>query len=96
MLEQGLEAPMDITLRMTTLDVATRAWIQDEARRTGASVEAVVERLIQRGVAAERQAARAQRHHDLDELAGTWSAEEVDAFRTVMPDFAQIDSALWQ
>lgn len=87
---------MDITLNLNTMDAATRAWIQDEARRTNISVEVVVERLIQRGVAAERQAARAQRYHDLDRLAGTWSAEEANAFRTATADFAQIDPALWR
>jgi len=50
--------------------------------------------LLQRGVAAERQVERAQRFHDLDSLAGTWSAEEVDAFRAAT-HFTQIDPTLW-
>ena len=87
---------MEITLNMNALDGATRDWIQDEARRTGASVEEVIERLIKRGITAERQAALAQRYHDLDNLAGTWSAEVADVFRLVTADFAQIDETLWQ
>ncbi|MEI6778816.1 MAG: hypothetical protein WCK70_18105 [Chloroflexales bacterium] len=86
---------MEIMLHMTALDMATRTWIQHEAQRTGASVETVIERLIQRGVMAERQAARTQRFHDLDGLAGTWSSEEAEAFRAATADFAQIDPALW-
>lgn len=85
---------MDVTLHMTSFDAATRAWIQAEVRRTGATVEAVIERLVQRGVAAERQESRGQRFHDLDELAGTWSAEEADDFRSAVADFAQIDPTL--
>lgn len=87
---------MDITLNLDIMDAATRAWIQDEARRTNTSVEVVLERLIQRGLAAERQEARAQRYHDLDRLAGTWSADEADAFRAATADFEQIDPALWR
>jgi len=96
MLGTGLEVRMDVTLNLTALDEATRTWLQDEARRTGTSVELVIERLIQRSVARERQAARAQRFHDLDGLAGTWSAEEADAFRTATADFAQTDPELWR
>jgi hypothetical protein len=96
MLAQNQEAPMEITLNMNALDSVTRDWIQDEARRTGASVEEVIERLIKRGITAERQAARAQRYHDLDNLAGIWNAEEADAFRAATTDFAQIDTTLWQ
>jgi hypothetical protein len=81
---------------ITRLDSATRAWIQEESRRTGASVEVIIERLIQRGVAAERQATRGQRFHDLDALAGTWSNEEAAAFQAALTDFEQIDPALWK
>ena len=87
---------MEITLNMNALDGVTRDWIQDAVRRTGASVEEVIERLIKRGITAERQSAQAQRYHDLDKLAGTWSAEEADAFRLATADFAQIDVMLRQ
>lgn len=87
---------MEITLNMDALDGATRNWIQDEARRTGASVEEVIDRLIKRGIMAERQSAQAQRYHDLDKLAGTWSSEEADAFRLATADFTQIDVRVWQ
>jgi hypothetical protein len=39
MLAQNQEAPMEITLNMNALGGMTRDWIQDEARRTGASVD---------------------------------------------------------
>jgi hypothetical protein len=87
---------MDIRFSTTTLDTATRAWIEEESRRTGAPVEAVIARLIQRGLAAESGAGTAPRYHDLDELAGTWSADEADAFRASIGDFARIDPALWR
>lgn len=87
---------MELILNLNMLDNITRAWIEDEARRTSVSVEQVIERLIQRGVAFERQAARAQRYHDLDSLAGTWSTDEADAFQAATVNFAQIDTTLWR
>ena len=87
---------MEITLNMDALDGVTRNWIQDEARRTGASVEEDIERLIKRGITAERRSAQAQRYHDLDKLAGTWGSEDADAFRLATADFARIDESLWQ
>lgn len=86
---------MDITIDMAAFDGATQQWIEDEARRTSTSVEAVITQLIQRGITVERQAARTQRFHDLDALAGTWSAEDEAAFRAAIADFDQIDPALW-
>ncbi len=34
-------------------------------------------------------------YHDLDDLAGTWSAEEAESFETVIADFEKIDEHLW-
>jgi hypothetical protein len=96
LLGDGLEVAMDITLNIDVLGASTRTWIEDEARRTGKSVEAVIEYLIQRGVAVERQASLPQRFHDLDRLAGTWSVEEADAFQAATTDFSQIDETLWR
>lgn len=87
---------MEMTVHMHTLDSVTRTWIQDEARRTGSSLETVIARLIQHGIVAERQAARTHTYHDLDALAGTWSVEEARAFHTAMSAFSQIEPALWQ
>ncbi len=86
---------MDITINMATFDAATQQWIEDKARRTSTSVEAVVERLIQRGITVEQQAARTQRFYDLDAVAGTWSAEDEATFQAAVADFDQIDPALW-
>jgi hypothetical protein len=87
---------MDITLRLTTFDDATLAWIQAEARRTGVSLEAVVERLVQRGIAAERQVSSAPPFHDLDALAGTWSTEDAAGFDSAITDFERVDPTLWK
>jgi hypothetical protein len=34
-------------------------------------------------------------HHDLDDLAGTWSPEEAREFDAVVQDFSRIDEEMW-
>ena len=87
---------MGLSLTIKQLDTTATEWIEQEARRTGMSVEDVVRQLIYRGLEVERQKARRQRYHDLDRLAGTWNAEEADEFRHSIADLNQIDPTLWQ
>jgi hypothetical protein len=87
---------MEQPVTITQLDTAATEWIEREAQRTGLPVEMVIRQLIYRGLEVELQQARRQRHHDLDALAGTWSAEEADEFRNAIADLDQIDPTLWQ
>ena len=82
---------MEQPLTITQLDSTATEWIEQEAQRTGLPVETVVRQLIYCGLEVERQKTRRQRHHDLDSLAGTWSAEEADEFRHAIADLNQID-----
>ena len=86
---------MGQSVTITQLDTTATEWIEQEAQRTGLPVEDVVRTLIYRGLEVERQKARRQHYHDLDALAGTWSAEEADEFRRAIADLNQIDSTLW-
>jgi hypothetical protein len=81
---------------ITQLDTTATEWIEQQAQRTGLPVEDVVRQLIYRGLEVERQKARRQRSHDLDTLAGTWSAEEADEFRHAIADLNHIDPPVWQ
>ena len=83
-------------LTITQLDHSVTEWIEQEAQSTGMPIEAVARRLIYRGLEVERQQARQQRYHDLDALAGTWSAEEAEEFRHAIAELNQIDPTLWQ
>ncbi len=87
---------MGQALTITQLDETALEWIEQKAQRTGTPVEVVVRQLIYRGLEAEQQQDQQPRHHDLDALAGTWSAEEADAFRHAIADLSRIDSTLWQ
>ncbi len=86
---------MEQTLIIRQLDKTTTEWIEHTAQRTGVPIETIVRQLIYRGLEAERQQ-NSPRYHDLDALAGTWSADEADEFRNAIGDFAKIDPNLWR
>lgn len=88
---------MEHPVVITQLDGAAIAWIAQEAERTGQPIEAVARRLLYRGLEIESQEANQnKRYHDLDALAGTWSAEEAEEFQQAIADLEQIDPSLWQ
>lgn len=84
-----------MTITLEHLDKALVAWIEEEARQTGASLEAVVSRLITRGIEMEREKLP-PRPDDLDSLAGTWSDEETEEFLRITSDFNKIDEDMWR
>lgn len=86
---------MEHPLVITQLDEAAAEWIEQEAERTGTSVEAVVRQLIYRGLEVERRTIHQGLYHDLDALAGTWSAQEAVEFLHAIHDLNQVDPPLW-
>lgn len=87
---------MQQTLIVTQLDQSAMQWIEAEAKRTGKAVDDVVRKLIYRGLEIEGKQAKRQCYHDLDSLAGTWSADDVTEFNQTIVDLNQIDPNLWQ
>jgi len=81
-----------ITLRNIPPDL--RRELEQEAAATGASFSATVIRLL-RSATGLTPAERRVRFGDLDELAGTWSAEEADAFDRSLAEGRAIDPELW-
>jgi hypothetical protein len=87
---------MSAPITIQDMDEATAEWISDAARRRGVSTETIILELIHKGIDLERQDSHSQTYHDLDALAGTWSAEEADEFLKAIADFEQADEKLWQ
>jgi hypothetical protein len=87
---------MEQTMTISHLDTATITWIEQEALRTGTSIETIIRKLIYRGLERERHAHLQQCYHDLDSLTGTWSDKEASEFLTVLDDFQQVDQTLWR
>lgn len=83
-----------ITLRNLPAQLARR--IEEEASATGASLNKTVIRLLQRATGLGEPATAEVRHHDLDHLAGAWSAEEAAEFDRVLAEQRQIDPELWR
>jgi len=86
--------PRSITIE--DVDDATVNWLTEEAGRRGVSVESVAGQLLQRGLAWERRRAALPTYHDLDALAGTWSADDAAAFLHAVASFEHVDLTLWQ
>jgi plasmid stability protein len=79
-----------ITLRNIPLKLQEA--IRQRAGKDGLSLNKTVLRMLEE--AASQRAGR-ELHHDLDHLAGTWSAEEAAAFEAALAEQRRIDPGLW-
>jgi plasmid stability protein len=78
------------------IDDETASRLKAEAARQATSVNALVVRLLRRGVGLRPEGPRIPVHHDLDRLAGTWSEEDYREFMDTQRDFSAIDDELWR
>jgi hypothetical protein len=67
--------------------------LKKEAKRLHISVNTLVIKMIERGLGLTHKRIT---HHDLDHLAGSWSAQEEKEFKENTQSFEQIDKELWQ
>lgn len=65
--------------------------IQQRAGTTGLSLNRTVIRMLEEALGQSREL-----HHDLDHLAGTWSAEDGAAFEAALAEQRRIDPELWK
>jgi transcriptional regulator with XRE-family HTH domain len=89
------EKPMKKAITLRDLPAPLVRRIEEEASATGAGPEEVVVRLLLRATGLKEPTA-SERFHDLDALAGTWSAEDLAEFETAVADFERIDEELWR
>ncbi len=68
--------------------------IQERANSEGLSLNKTVLRMLEESAGLRRNVERVL-HHDLDQLAGTWSAEEARAFDRALEEQRKIDPELW-
>lgn len=81
-----------VTLRNVPADVQKA--IRAKARQKRISVNKAVLELLQERVGI-LQNQKKTRHHDLDALAGSWSAAEEKAFQRAVGAARRIDEDLW-
>lgn len=77
------------------VDDATTSRLKVEAGRQGISINAFLLRLIRQQLDLSAPRAVRREYHDLDHLAGTWSAEETNGFLKAVADFNAVDRELW-
>ena len=65
------------------------------AARSSASVNATILRLLRTALRLEKKKFRVV-HHDLDSLAGTWTAEDLQEFEEHTRPFSEVDEDLWK
>ena len=78
------------------VDDATTSRLKAEASRQGMSVNAFLLRLIRQQLDLSAPCIAPRQYHDLDHLAGTWSAAETSEFLHTVADFNAIDPELWR
>ena len=69
--------------------------IRQRAKKKGVSVNKVVISLLQEHLG-ETEKRPVRRYHDLDELAGSWSKQEADAFDQALGKQRTIDPEMWK
>lgn len=87
------------SITINSLDPATFAALEDEARRRGLAVADVARELLSQALSPTHQPAPAAEGgpwHDLDPLAGTWSDADAREFADATADFNRVDLRLWE
>lgn len=82
------------TMTLRGIDTSLASTLKDLARQEGVSLNTLVLRLIREATGIDKHQ-RTMIYHDLDSLAGTWTAEEEDAFTTAIQPLEAIDPELW-
>ncbi len=69
--------------------------LKKEAKKQNISINILILSLIEKGVGYVYEVKRPT-YHDLDSLAGTWSAEDEKKFRKNIEYFEKIDKDIWE
>lgn len=83
-------------LTLRDIDGPLRAALEKEARRRGVSLNRAAIALLREATGQTGESDLAEEAHDLDDLAGTWTAEEADELDAAVREQRQIDSELWR
>ena len=78
------------------LDETVHARLKTEAQRKGMSLNSLIVKYLRQDVGLEAPDKKTPTHHDLDNLAGTWSKKDVQDFQKATSVFEEIDETLWK
>ncbi len=83
------------TLTLRGIDDELAQGLERFAHQGRDSMNAVILRLLRDKLGLSKPKFR-EVHHDLDDLAGTWTKGEAQEFDTVMREFSHIDEEMWK
>ena len=84
-------------LTVRGVDAKLHNALKETAQKRGVSVNRVVLDALRKAAGVEPAGGQSQQqYHDLDYLAGTWTAAEYDEFMAALTDHRSIDDELWQ
>lgn len=78
------------------VDERTLAKLKRQAQREGVSVNTLVVSLLRGESGQAKRRPLLRKYDDLDALAGTWTAKQVEEFERVTAPFAEVDAELWR
>lgn len=84
------------TMSIRGLDNKALSRLKRQAEREGSSLNGLVVRLLQDKVGAPGKPRLPQKFDDLDELAGSWTSQQVRSFERSTAAFSEVDPALWK
>ncbi len=87
---------MTVSLTIDNLSPEVLSRLNEEARRRGVEVNVIVREILEARLGCLKKGPPSGVNHDLDELAGTWSAEETDAFLKATAEMRRVDEDLWR
>ena len=82
------------TMTLRGIDDNLAGSLKAMAKQEGVSLNALALRLMREAAGIDKRK-RTAAHHDLDSLAGTWSAEDEAAFSAATQGLETVDEGLW-
>jgi hypothetical protein len=83
------------TITLRNLPRELERLLEEKAAASESSLNKTVIRLLEKAVGIRKPSPGDRRHHDLDELAGSWSPEQAREFDQQLEEQRQIDRGLW-
>ncbi len=84
------------TLTIRGIDTELDEKIKQKAKDSGESINKMMLRLLKSALGIGGKKKTFPLHNDLDHLAGTWTKEDEEEFRTNTEAFEKIDEDLWK
>ncbi len=83
------------SLTIRGIDDITAKRLKELAKREGLSVNALLLKILRQTLGIDKKK-RGVIYTDLDELAGTWTEEEYQAFLKRIEPFEEVDKEIWK